>query len=175
MIKKLFLIFIIFLFCTAIVSADINITPVEITSSSVRWEWNAGYNITEIVIDGNNYPLENNTKIKTRSIIEQLPNTKHSIEIYTLDGDSGENITYTLPDNAPITAILNFIVSWMICLIVPLIICIIAIYMRLPFLGYIAVIFSGIGILTNLQSGFFNMLIGAIMFIVSLYVGFNQE
>jgi hypothetical protein len=94
--KKLFFTLIVLITMAIPVSAAININVDQRSDSFIKWGWTPGLNTTALSIDGyqvNQFDHNSNT-----FILSGLPaNETHSIAIYTSDGDSGVNVTETLP------------------------------------------------------------------------------
>lgn len=79
------------------IAVNINVTVADIGQTYINWQWDAGYNLTHILIDGVEicgYETTNNSII--RSGLE--PNSLHSINV-TNGSSYGDNITITLPDS----------------------------------------------------------------------------
>jgi hypothetical protein len=80
------------------VSAQINITPVDIGTTYISWTWNNDLNLTDMYIDGNlmcgyettafNYTLSNLNPLEM-----------HTLELFDAN-TSGTNTTWTLPDTS---------------------------------------------------------------------------
>lgn len=88
------------LVCTLVVSpclaADINVTVATKGTTFIEWQWDAGYDLTHILIDGIEicgYETTNNSIIRS----DLQPDSLHSINVSTL-ADSGYGITRTLPN-----------------------------------------------------------------------------
>ena len=93
--KLTILIFVFLLACIAVpVSATINVTANQITSSSITWVWDAGLNITYMAIDG--YRVTQYNPTGGSFILTGLnPGEWHNIVVST-DVDSGNTTTSTL-------------------------------------------------------------------------------
>jgi hypothetical protein len=80
----------------AIVSADFNVTPVNVSTNYIKWEWLSQPNMTGIAIDGRqvtNYDPYANTYILSNLNPEEI----HQITVYT-SGGIGTNQTTTSPE-----------------------------------------------------------------------------
>jgi len=93
--KLTILIFVFLLACIAVpVSATINVTANQITSSSITWVWDGGLNITYMAIDG--YRVTQYNPTGGSFILTGLnPGEWHNIVVST-DVDSGNTTTSTL-------------------------------------------------------------------------------
>ena len=156
------------------VSATINVSAINITQNSINWQWNNGLTLTKLSVDGVLIPLVDNTSFNY-ILNDAYPNTKHIIIVYT-SSDMGTNISYTSGDNSAQNNIWQWVLKWLEILIVPLIIVVIAVWLRLNFVAYISLLFSGYNIITNLNStNWYYALISGIVFILCCIVAFEID
>jgi len=79
-----------------IVSAEFNVTPVNVSTNYIKWEWSPQPNMTGIAIDGRqvtNYDPYAVSYILSNLNAEEI----HAITVYA-DGDLGYNQTTTSPE-----------------------------------------------------------------------------
>jgi hypothetical protein len=96
MIKKLLTIIILLALCSPVCAA-INITPVSVGSSYIVWQWDSGYDLSDMYIDGNlmcGYETTDNTY----AITGLKPSEIHTIKLF-YGGDNETNSTYTIGGN----------------------------------------------------------------------------
>jgi hypothetical protein len=80
-------------------SATINITPMNTGETYINWSWNAGLNLSVILIDGIEicgYETTNSSLL----VGGLSANSLHTIQVRT-DTDIGTNSTMTLPSSVP--------------------------------------------------------------------------
>lgn len=111
------------------VSATIDITPTNVTSSSILWEWSP-VTIQNLSIDG--IFVCNFNPAATSFVLSDLgPGEPHTITIITA-GDSGANTTYTLADtNAQqSTDLMGMLNTWRYLILI-VILCVVGMIRRL--------------------------------------------
>jgi hypothetical protein len=111
------------------VSATIDITPTNVTSSSILWEWSP-VTIQNLSIDG--IFVCNFNPAATSFVLSDLgPGEPHTITIITA-ADSGSNTTYTLLDTnvEQSTDLMGFINAWGYLILI-IILCVVGMIRRL--------------------------------------------
>lgn len=81
------------LLITPIMAANINVTVASVGTTFIEWQWDPGYDLTHILIDGIEicgYETTNNSIIRS----DLQPNSLHSINV-TDNTNYGDNETYT--------------------------------------------------------------------------------
>lgn len=79
-------------------AANINVTVAAKGDTYIQWQWDSGYNLTHILIDGIEicgYETTDNVSIRSNL----APDSLHSINVST-DTDSGNATARTLPDTS---------------------------------------------------------------------------
>jgi hypothetical protein len=114
---------------TAPVSATIDITPTNVTSSSIMWGWSP-VTIQNLSIDGV-FVCNVNPASTSFTLSDLGPNEPHTINIITA-GNSGENTTYTLGDTNvnQSTDFLTLLTTWWYLVLI-LILCVVGMMRRL--------------------------------------------
>jgi hypothetical protein len=153
----------------------LEITTDSISQTSITWNLSefADSGISEVILDGA-YLLhykENSTKIVQSNL---KPNEQHVITAVLMDGNVTVEATATTlqepmnEENGLFTTINLYIL-----VLLALIFVVCAIFTGVYFLAFIGTLFSFIGIVGSLGNNFITGLIFVIMFIVTLFVGFN--
>jgi hypothetical protein len=109
--KHIFLILALLGLCIIPASAVLTVTPVDVTSSSIMWQWDPT-TVQNLSIDG--LFVCGINPVSTTFILSDLgPNEPHTIEIITTT-DSGVNTTTTLGDVnvEQSTGVLSLIATW---------------------------------------------------------------
>ena len=75
------------------VSATIAITPAEVGSTYIKWQWAGGLTLTEMYLDGN-VMCGYDTEAPNITFTDLNPGELHTLQLLTA-GDSGTNSTYT--------------------------------------------------------------------------------
>ena len=165
MIKKT----IIVLFCLVLlvlpVSALLNISVNSQTKNSISWDWSNNYSLTALSIDGYQVPLFD--KNSSRFDLTGLnPNEKHSIKIY-MGVDNITNTTTTL--DGGLESNLDLYILFILGLV--------CLYFGFtePIIGFAALVFGCIGILTSLNNSFTMGLLFVLLILSSIFVSFNKR
>lgn len=165
----LFLLFIT-IFCIAISSALIQINVDNVTNDAILWSWN-DTTVNRVLIDG--HEQTDNLNLTYSHIGMQyrdiLP-TKHIIEVYS-PTDYGFLYTTTLGDSATDKGkLMEIFVTWILIILAALF-CFIGIYV--PFVGFIGVIPSVLGITTSVNGSFTTLFVYCILFLASFVIGYS--
>lgn len=164
-----------FLMMLVPIGSALNITTDSITQTSITWNLTelSESGIANVILDGA-YLLhyyENTSKVVQSNL---KPNEQHVIvAILTDTNESVEATATTLQEPMNEENGLFTTINLYILVLLALIFVVCAIFTGVYFLAFIGTLFSFIGIVGSLGNNFITGLIFVIMFIVTLFVGFN--
>jgi hypothetical protein len=96
-------------------SATIDVNPVNIGSTNIKWSWDAAAGVTNISVDG--YQVcyfDSNSHMFILSGLN--PNETHTINVYSAT-DNGTNTTTTTGETSAGSAVAQFFKDWLIVLL----------------------------------------------------------
>jgi hypothetical protein len=164
--KIIFLIsLILLLVISPVLAGNISVSIEDVGQRYIAWNWSELSNVTSISFDG---IIQNNFDTSSNSIIfsNLTPYSQHILKVYS-DIDSGENITYTLPETIVQTEQEHFfgVINLYILFVIALICIGIAVFV--PIVGVGACIFALIGLLTSVNNSF----VMGFLFFIALCAG----
>lgn len=164
--KKLLLFLVCLILLISNVSGVLTVSSNNISDTSISWNWNSGYNITKLSIDGYNVILYDN-QTNSFDLTGLNPNEKHTIKIYSIS-DSGEN-TASTRNTKTVNTLADFVFAyiwWMIaaCLLVA------AVAYKSSMIGIISAISCLIGMVKGIQDQSFIVFFLYVVTFICAYV-----
>jgi hypothetical protein len=89
-----------------VAAVDINVTVATKGDTYIQWQWDAGYDLTHILIDGIEicgYETTNNSIIRS----DLAPDSLHTINVST-STDAGDATARTLPSSPSVSGIVDY-------------------------------------------------------------------